>query len=75
MHMPARPSRKHVRELGPERLDPGTANPSSHALLPGELGITRTAMVHAWHARGQVSFPFGDTGRGGAVREITPASQ
>ncbi len=75
MRMPQQPSRNHVRELGPKRLDLGTANPSSHALLSGELWVTRTAMVHARHARGQVSFPFGDIGRGDAVKEVTAASQ
>lgn len=63
------------QRVRPKRLALGTANPLSHALLSGELCVTRTAMVHAWHLRGQVSFPFGDTGCGDAVREVTPASQ
>ena len=71
MRIPPLPTRKHVRELGSKRLDPGTANPSSRALLSGGICVTRTPMVHVWHAGGQILFPFSDNCRGNAVREVT----
>ena len=70
MRIPPLPTRKHVRELGSKRLDLGTVNPSSRALLSGELCVMRTTMVHLWHAGGQTLFPFGDN----FVREVTVVS-